>query len=333
MFFPKLWLKSKSDKIIYAYYLLLPLTFFWRLLLKIKIYWTISEKMPVPVICVGNLTIGGNGKTPTALKLQKLLENHGYSAHILSKGYKSRLKGPIRVNPDIHNFMDVGDEPLMMSLHAPTWVARDRRLGIKAACQSGADVVIMDDGFQNNSVKKDFSLLVVDTSVAFGNENIIPAGPLREPIAAGLKRADLLITIGDESNQNEFYLKYGTLNFPKNFNAVFVQRAGNINLKGKKVIAVAGIGHPEKFFQFIRQLGAELYQARPFPNHKAFSQKSLEELKARSLQENVYLVTTEKDFVRLPLKYRPLFKVLEIELAICDEKLFLRKVLEKINLC
>tara|TARA_Y100001968_G_scaffold330128_1_gene381131 strand:- start:334 stop:1203 length:870 start_codon:yes stop_codon:yes gene_type:complete len=282
--------------------------------------------MPIPVICVGNITAGGNGKTPTALKIQKLLQTAGYRTHILSGGYKSQLKGPLLVNPHIHSFKDVGDEPLMMSSYAPTWIAKNRRCGVKSAHAAGADVVILDDGFQDTSIKKDLSIVVVDSSTAFGNEYLIPAGPLREPIVSGLKRADLLITIGSESQQKRFYLNYENLDMPHSIKAFIAPQTENFSVLRKKVIALAGIGHPRKFFRFLETLGAKIVYSKPFPNHKAFNIKTLENLVALSHKKQAQLVTTEKDFVRLPQNLRQFFKILKIDVVFENEELLLKKM-------
>mgnify|MGYP000638645222 CR=1 FL=1 len=153
-------------------------------------------KAPVPVICIGNLVAGGAGKTPVALDFGKRLIDSGETVHFLSRGYGGTEKGPLRIDPAIHTCQAVGDEPLLLARLAPTWIAADRRLGCQAAVAAGAGIVIMDDGFQNPTTVKDLSVIVIDGGYGFGNGRVMPAGPLREPVAAGLKRAQAVVVIG-----------------------------------------------------------------------------------------------------------------------------------------
>ena len=330
MFVPKFWHNSISGFRWIAYFLL-PLTVLWILGLKVKTFLVVPEKMPIPVVCVGNITLGGNGKTPSTLKIQKLLQKSGYSVHILSKGYRGSARGPILIDPHIHTFAEVGDEPLMMSHYAPTWISKNRRLGIKSAHAAGADIVIMDDGFQNNSIEKDLSIVVVDTFTAFGNELILPAGPLREPIQSGLERADFLITIGTKADKKRFHLNYGKFKLPLSVNASFIPQKENINLVKKKVVAIAGIGHPKKFFASLEKFGAIIVYAKAFPNHQPFHLKALKKLISLSHKERALLITTEKDFVRLPQALRPLFTVFKVEILFEDEALLMKTITQRLG--
>ena len=325
MLFPEFWRKQKSKKFLLKY-LLFPASLFWRLLLKLEFTFIVPQKSSVPVICIGNITIGGNGKTPTAMKVRSLLKDLGYNPHILSRGYKSKLKGPHLVNPAVDSFLDVGDEPLMMSLYGPTWIARDRRLGVKSAILSGADIVILDDGFQNNSIVKDLSILVIETSIGFGNGCIIPAGPLRESISAGLKKADIILTIGEKNDHRHFKTEFSYLNLPISIHGEFQPKESNIKLKGRTVVAFSGIGHPKKFQATLEKLGAKVVKFETFENHKPFKVKRLNKLISDAKNNKAILITTEKDYVKIPKNLQNNFCALAVDLDISNQKLLLEKL-------
>ena len=327
MLFPKFWLKPKDNQ-SFLKYLLFPATIIWRLLIKLEVSFKVPIKSAVPVICIGNITVGGNGKTPTAMKIRSLLKKLGYNPHILSRGYKASFRGPHLVNPLEDSFLDVGDEPLMMSFYGPTWVARDRRLGIKSAISSGADVIILDDGFQNHSIFKDFSILVIETSVAFGNGYLVPAGPLREPISNALEKADLLITIGERSDQKNFEIDFSHLKLPPSSNAILKPRKNNPSLKNKVVIGFSGIAHPEKFLTTLKHLGANVIRFEAFPNHKPFKIKALKILISEAKKHKAILITTEKDYVRIPKNLKSNFHALTVNLELANQQLLLEKLVK-----
>ena len=178
-------------------------------ILAITIYRILSKPYcsNIPVVCIGNITAGGTGKTPAAIAITERLKGMGLKPQIVSRGYRGSEKGPLLVDNKIHNVNQVGDEPLLLSNYAPTWVSKKKVLGVKAAIQAGADIIILDDGFQNMSVHKDLSIVIADASLGFGNEHIIPAGPLREKFTSGIKRADILISIGSTISQKKFIKK------------------------------------------------------------------------------------------------------------------------------
>lgn len=290
----------------------------------------VPTKLHVPLICVGNLTVGGSGKTPTVHALVQALESIFSPIIVLSKGYKGDLTTPSRVDLHRHTARTVGDEALLHAALTQTWIGRDRAkvaLAAQAALKdrsSHSPLFIMDDGYQNPSLAPDFRLLVVDGPMGFGNENILPAGPLREPILKGLARADAILvidtpnallkkTLTSTPHLNIFYTKK-TLSLPPNF--------------PKKVIAFAGIAHPHRFFESLKEKGIVIQEALPFPDHYYFTEKDLERLKNKSHNCGLPLVTTQKDFVRLPSKmqkevlYVPLSLTLPSKLVtlICQTK-------------
>jgi tetraacyldisaccharide 4'-kinase len=243
------------------------------------------------VLCVGNLTAGGSGKTPIAIACARMLTAHGLKPVFLSRGYGGKLHGPILVRPAEHRAGDVGDEPLLLAAHAPTIVSRDRAEGARLADQHGADVIVMDDGFQNFQIAKDLSLLVVDGETGFGNGRLIPAGPLREPVAQGFARADGVVVVGDG-------------NPPLAGFAGPVARAKLVptapeSLVQHRVIAFAGIGRPEKFFATLRTMGVKVTLTKIFPDHHRFTAVEIAAMKHAAETATALLVTTEKDYVRL----------------------------------
>ncbi len=263
-------------------------------------------RAPVPVLCVGNLTVGGTGKTPVALDLgQRLTEQlagTGHAVGFVSRGHGGRLAGPERVEPGRHNAADVGDEPLLLAAIAPTWVARHRAEGVKAAVAAGSSIVILDDGFQNPSVAKDLSLVVVDGARGFGNGRVLPAGPLREPVAEGLGRADAVVVMGgDESGVADTVAAIDRSPPIPALGARLVPDETAHALAGKRVVAFAGIGDPDKFFRTLTAIGCEIAVETALPDHARLDSSTIEaQLRLAVAGHADAVVTTAKDAVRLP---------------------------------
>ena len=296
---------------------LAPLGWGYGLATRLRLAMANPFKASVPILCVGNLVAGGAGKTPVALSLGRRLMDQGRKVHFLSRGYGGFKAGPLRVDPDSHRAVDVGDEALLLAAAAPTWISRDRALGARAAAD-GADVIIMDDGFQNTSVVKDMSLLVVDGGFGFGNGHMIPAGPLREPVAPALGRAGALVVIGEDEAGIANRLDVLASGLP-------VLKAGvepgpeAEGLKGNSVVAFAGIGSPEKFFDTLGIIGCDVVAVHAFPDHGPYSAGDIRRLKTEAEEKGATLVTTEKDLQRLPESERDGIRVLTITLQWADE--------------
>ena len=275
-----------------------------------------SYRPPVPVLCVGNLIAGGAGKTPVALALADWLVERGVPAHVVTRGYGGRLRGPVRVDPTRHDALAVGDEALLLALRAPCWVARDRAVGVRAAVAAGAGAILLDDGFQNPAVAKTLGLIVVDASYGFGNGRVIPAGPLRENLCRGLARADAVVLVAGEGDANGTE-RLLTARGMQVLHAVLAAVGGE-RLAGSRLLAFAGSGRPEKFFATLRALGAVLVGARAFPDHHRFRVAELEGLRRDAERAGARLITTAKDIVRIPPVRRIGIEVLEVEIRWAD---------------
>jgi tetraacyldisaccharide 4'-kinase len=232
--------------------------------------------------------------------------------HVISRGHGGRLAGPHRVDPDRDSHSDVGDEALLLAALAPVWIARDRAAAARAAAEAGAELILMDDGFQNPSVVKDAAILMVDAGQGFGNGRLIPAGPLREPVAEGLVRADLVVLVGGPAERAAAVARWPGL--AEAVPASLVPRKTGLSLAGENVLAFAGIGRPEKFFSTLRAMGAELAGAIPFADHCDYSPAVLRRLHRAARSAGAMLVTTEKDAARLPAAFRPEVVVVQVVL-------------------
>ncbi|MFC5066650.1 tetraacyldisaccharide 4'-kinase [Flaviflagellibacter deserti] len=252
----------------------------------------------IPVICVGNPVAGGAGKTPTAIAVAGILKRNGRRPVFLSRGYGGRLAGPVQVDPARHGSVDVGDEPLLLARYAPAIVSGDRLEGAALAASLG-DVIVMDDGFQNPSLSKDLSLLVVDGGSGVGNGLCVPAGPLRAPLDEQLARAQGLVLIGKGAAGERVASAAAGRGLAIHRGSLEPDRRAAAGLRGLDVLAFAGIGRPDKFADTLRSVGADVVQLTAFGDHHRFTAHEARALLMAAERAQLTLVTTEKDMVRL----------------------------------
>lgn len=281
----------------------------WRLR---RVGW----RAPVPVICVGNVTVGGAGKTTVALDLVRRLLALGCHAHVLLRGYGGQVRGPSWVRAD-DSATRVGDEALLHAALAPTWVGGDRRLSAQAAVAAGADVLAMDDGLQNPGLHKDLALLVIDGGTGFGNGRVLPAGPLRESVARAAARCHAAVVIGEDATNAVGLLPADLPVVP----ASLAPAPQSATLAGCRVLAFTGIALPDKFFASLTGVGAEIVARRTFPDHHPFTAAERQTLLAEAARLDAIPVTTAKDAVRFPAVERSSIRVLEIALEWRDERM------------
>lgn len=265
---------------------------------------------PVPVICCGNATAGGAGKTTVALDIGRRLADRGVAAHFLLRGYGGTTKGPLRVDPATHDSTLVGDEALLLADVRPTWVSADRALGAKAAIERNARAIVMDDGLQNPGLAKDLSLLIIDGGFGFGNGQIIPAGPLREPVAAAAARCQAAVLIGEDETGALAQLPPGM----RVLRAKLAAGPEAAMLRGQPVFAFCGIANPRKFFATLQESGAVLAGRESFGDHYQYDAGEIQDLLAQAEAARALLVTTKKDFVRIPAQFRSRVTVVTVTL-------------------
>lgn len=290
---PRWWYGERiSDRLLAAFFA--PLGGVYGLTAEARFKLAKPYRSKLPVICIGNFTLGGAGKTPLAIEIARMVKDWGGRPVFLTRGYGGNIAGPHHVDPEHDTALKVGDEPILLALAAPTFVARDRAQGAREIENTDATVIIMDDGFQNPALLKDLCLIAVDAGLGLGNRRVFPAGPLRAPLNSQLGRADAVISIG----VNEAELSLSTGGAPI-LNGQ-IRPAGNVEwLRDAPVVAFCGIGRPEKFFDSLRSLGARIVKAVPFPDHHFFTPAEAASLLALGQTNGARLVTTEKDWVRI----------------------------------
>lgn len=285
------------------------------------------HSFPVPILSIGNIVSGGSGKTPTAIALALLLKTRGYKVHFVTRGYGGKERGPLKVDPLKHLAKNVGDEPLLLAEHAPTWMAKKRPQGVQKAIENGAQVIILDDGHQTTSLHKGVSLVVVDLLQGFGNGHVIPAGPLRENLSQGLERADGLIFVGEGEPLSPSSLR-GTFNEDHVFHAHLASNP--IQIPTKRVVAFCGLGFPEKFYRSLENEGFELIATQSFPDHYQYTEEDFLRLKKLAQHYQCALITTRKDVIKMLPSWQKQLYVLDVTIKFEDSEKICDFILERI---
>lgn len=293
---------------------LTPASWLWRLGGVLRAATTTAYCPTVPLICIGNATAGGAGKTPVVLAVAATLMARGRRIGLLSRGHGGRLRGPVRVDPARHDAGDVGDEPLLLAALAPTVIARDRAAGARLLEEQGVDAIVMDDGLQNPSLIPSLALLVVDGGAGIGNGRVMPAGPLREPWDAALAKAHAVVAVGED--------RAGVTSLVAGRRPVLDARLEPASaaqaLRGERVFGFAGIGRPEKFRETLKSIGADVVGFEAFADHHPYRPLEVMALVERADAAGATLVTTAKDAVRLPTEARAMVTVVEVSLVWSD---------------
>ena len=312
---PKFWYRSRSWQAV----LLSPLGALYAWATARRQKNARPTRVDIPVVCIGNLNVGGTGKTPTTIAIAQMFISRGIAVHIVSRGYGGSLQAVTQVDPGTHTSDETGDEPLLMAAFAPTWVANERVAGARAAQDAGADVILLDDGFQDPSLVKDLSIIVVDATRGFGNGHCLPAGPLREPVHVGLKRADAVISIGEPQAQSQFRERSANqVGRIEHLTASLKPIEMGMPWADGRYLAFAGIGDPEKFFATLRGLGAPLVRTVALDDHQKLARPMIQRLMKEAQSMNAQLVTTEKDAARLPADLRSGILSLPVRLEFDD---------------
>ena len=300
-----------------------------------KLYYSISsfrrnsvtpKHIEVPVVCVGSVLISGAGKTPTVELICNLLKNHNYNPHILSSGSGGYLKNVVQVDPSVLSYLQVGDESLLSAMVAPTWIGKNRIKASDAAISSGADILIMDDGFRNNSLVKDYTLLVVDSEQQFANGYMFPAGPLTEPIESGIRKSDAVLIIGNKNEDLESTIKCVSKDIPIFY--ATIQISEPLLIKNKRIIAFCGLGYPKKFKKTLHDF--DIVDFVEFSDHHPYTITELHRLINKAKTADATLVTTTKDYVKIPDVFANDIKVLHIKIVPSSDDL-INHLLNKIK--
>jgi tetraacyldisaccharide 4'-kinase len=322
---PKFWSKKDSS----AARLLRPLAKVYSFVTSARVNSVSPEDADVPVVCIGNVVLGGAGKTPAVKLACDILRDEAHVPHVLTSGYGGYLKNVVRIDPSRHSYLQVGDEALLSAMVAPTWVGKNRINAARAAILGGADVLVMDDGLQNNSIRKDLNVLAVDSGQGFGNEEVFPAGPLRETVDSGIRKSDIVLMIGDENRNLEERIRLSKKNIPICHAKMKVTE--KLNIEDGRVIGFCGLGYPEKFRKTLIEEGLDVVDFIAFSDHHPYTITEIQKLIKASRNSCTKLITTMKDYVKIPDVFKNEVLVVHIELVTSDDLFsnILRELMQK----
>lgn len=324
---PDFWFPENPSSSSVTANLLRPISALYALGHKIKTATTNEQSVSIPVLCIGNITAGGSGKTPTAIALHHLIIKEGLAKNpfFLTRGYGGRIKGHELVQPEHHSVKDTGDEPQILAKHSKTVISANRYLGAKLAHDLGADIILMDDGFQNKTLHKDISFLAIDGTRGLGNGLLIPAGPLREPISEALKRAHAIILIGEDRHRVLSTLPQTLPVFMATLRGCY---AGDTP---RPFVAFAGIGNPQKFFRTLKESSVNPAAFHAYADHHPYSDTDMAFLLSEAQKHKAILITTEKDHQRIPDAYRSQIEIFPVRLEWQDENAMIEFLKEHID--
>ncbi|MCB9982134.1 MAG: tetraacyldisaccharide 4'-kinase [Rhodospirillales bacterium] len=327
---PSFWYRPADSTPPLKEQLLFPVSALYKLLYDAHHVLRNPYKASIPVLCIGNLVAGGTGKTPTSLALLKTLKGHNIAQNpaFLIRGYGGAETGPLRVDPRMHTAWDVGDEALILAQAAPTYIGGNRAASAQMAAENGADIIIMDDGLQNPGIHKDLRLVVVNGEMGFGNKKLMPAGPLRQPLNKDYSMADGVILIGRDTR--------GALDaFPEDKPLIRAhleaQASCHIDTQ-TPYLAFAGLGYPEKFFRYLKDtLKMNIVSCVPFSDHHPYSRHDIKDLHEQAQELGARLITTEKDYLRLPHLKKIHIETLPIEMCWENEEALVKLLQNRLH--
>ncbi len=314
---PYFWKKNNILSI-----LLLPMSLVYFCILKLYQLSSRETLIDIPIICVGNLVVGGSGKTPIVIKIRKLLNNYN-KIFVLTRGYKGSEKGPLIVSRH-SNFQEVGDESLIHAKYGSTCVSKNKRLGAFLCKKENADLIIMDDGLQSKDLVKKIKILVIDSNYGFGNNLLLPAGPLRDTINHTISECDFIIVFGDpKENRFKKITEKKKLFFAKKI--ITIKK-----LKRKKIFAFSGLGNNKNFFSQLENDGFEIIKFMSFSDHYKYSENDLKKIINEAEKLNLPIVCTEKDYVKIPKQFHKKFYIAELDVKILSSKAFTNSIKRKL---
>jgi tetraacyldisaccharide 4'-kinase len=322
---PQFWLQKKS----FISLILLPLSLLYKIGFLLKKNFIKTQKVDLPIICIGNIIAGGAGKTPVALALGEIFKENNFEFCYLTRGYKSKNNKVLMIeNSCQFDVEEVGDEAKLLAEIAPTCVAKNRYLGYQKIVENKKyRAIIMDDGLQNFQLEYDIKILVIDSKIAFGNKCLIPSGPMRQSLAEIAKNIDLFVIIGQKNIQIEEEILQQ--NPVAKILSAQISTSNLDKFINKNIVAFCGIAYPQKFFDFIKNIGLNLVETKIFADHYQYKNEDLERLYQQALSKNLKLITTKKDWVKFPKNFQDKIDYLDIKLDF-EDKILIKNLLEKI---